>query len=591
MRDFNHVISYDVKTQRVGNLKFEIITTGREAATVHIYIYLQFPVNMIYASKGKHKANNGSNSRKRQHKTKQVTANQLAGYCDSSNSAEGKIFKDPIHGSITLNQVLVSIIDTVQFQRLRFIKQLGACYWVYPGACHNRFEHSIGTSYLCGKMIRQLKKNHPELVTDMDVLCVEIAGLCHDLGHGPFSHVFDGNYKRLIAPDSHWSHEQGSIDMFDFMYQENKQLQEIFREAGITQKELQLVKDLILGKDPKTDEISEICTHQGKKMKKWFLYEIVSNKRNGIDCDKFDYLMRDSYYVGARNNFDCMRYFQTIRIIPVDGQLQICVRDKEYLNLYEMFHMRWSLHHRVYQHKITKIVEAMICEALEHVDQTFNIFGSISDMASYTYLTDSIINEISRSNSLEPGVEEAKHIINCIHKRQLYKFCGQVNAENITDDSLTSSAEILQKGEKKIAEEIAEMKNELKSDDFIVQIVKISFGMKDHDPVNSVIFFNKEGKPKRIRREHISSLLPEKFHEKYIRVYCKDFSKRNLIEASFQSWSRSNGFGFPDFLDGDTSGYFTDVHKDPAAIFERSYDRRENLEKNAKVRRSIFDES
>ena len=570
---------------------------------------------MSYTSRGKHKASNSSNSRKRQHETSQYTESQLPRYCVSTNSTEGKIFRDPVHGSITLNQVLISIIDTPQFQRLRSIKQLGASYWVYPGTCHNRFEHSIGTSHLCGKMIRQLQDNHPDLVTDMDVLCVEMAGLCHDLGHGPFSHVFDGNYKQLIAPDSKWSHEQGSIDMFDYMYQENENIQGVFREAGVTQKEKQLVKDLILGKDPKKDDISETCTYQKKEMKKWFLYEIVSNKRNGIDCDKFDYLMRDCHYVGAKSNFDCMRYFQTIKIIPVDGQLQICVRDKEYLNLYEMFHMRWSLHHRVYQHKTTKIVEAMICEALKHVDQVFKIFGSISDMGSYTYLTDSIIDEISRSNRTDAGIKEAKEIINCIHKRQLYKFCGQVNAETEAeteaetkpetkpetepetkpetkaDDNEISSAKILQKGEKKIAEEIAELNDELRSDDFIVQIIKISFGMQDHDPVDSVIFFDKEGKPKRIRREHISSLLPKKFHEKYIRVYCKDISKRNLVETSFQSWSRNNGFGFPDFLDGDTGGYFTDVHKDPEAIFKTSKDRRENLEKNAKVRRSIFDES
>ena len=542
--------------------------------------------------KAKHRTRSGANSRKREHVSDQLSthAHGLAEYQNNMTSSDGKIFRDPIHGSITLNRPLVSIIDTIQFQRLRYIKQLGASYWVYPGACHNRFEHSIGTSHLCGRMIRQLKENHPDLVTDKDVLCIEIAGLCHDLGHGPFSHVFDSQYKRLVAPDSQWSHEQGSIDMFDHMYAENEHIQEVFREFGISENERQLIKDLILGKDPKKDEIYQKCSYQKKKVEKWFLYEIVSNKRNGIDCDKFDYLMRDSYYVGAKNNFDCTRYFQTTRIIPVDGQLQICVRDKEYLNLYEMFHMRWSLHHRVYQHRITKIVEAMLCEALEHVDEIFNIFDSIKDMHSYTYLTDSIINEICRSNSQHEGIKKAKELINCIHNRKLYKFCGQVNAENINDDSVTSSAEILQKGELRIAEEIAEMRSGLTSDDLIVHIINISFGMKDYDPVNSVIFFNKEGKPKKIRREHVSSLLPEKFHEKYIRVYCKDSSKICLVEESFQSWSRCNGFGFPDFLDGDTSGYFTDVHKNPDTIMTKGNERRENLERNAKVRRSIFDE-
>ena len=71
-------------------------------------------------------------------------------------------------------------------------------YSVYPGASHNRFEHGIGTSHLCGLMLKTLKDLHENeykdeegLITDKEILCVQIAGLCHDLGHGPFSHTFE----------------------------------------------------------------------------------------------------------------------------------------------------------------------------------------------------------------------------------------------------------------------------------------------------------------------------------------------------------------------------------------------------------------
>uniref|UniRef100_A0A3Q3E3B4 HD domain-containing protein n=1 Tax=Labrus bergylta TaxID=56723 RepID=A0A3Q3E3B4_9LABR len=93
------------------------------------------------------------------------------------------VFNDPIHGSIELHPLLIKIIDTPQFQRLRFIKQLGGVYFVYPGASHNRFEHSIGVGYLAGKLAEALRSRQPELnITERDVLCVQIAGLCHDLG-------------------------------------------------------------------------------------------------------------------------------------------------------------------------------------------------------------------------------------------------------------------------------------------------------------------------------------------------------------------------------------------------------------------------
>uniref|UniRef100_A0A3Q2CP31 HD domain-containing protein n=1 Tax=Cyprinodon variegatus TaxID=28743 RepID=A0A3Q2CP31_CYPVA len=103
-----------------------------------------------------------------------------------------QIFKDPIHGTIELHPLLVKIIDTPQFQRLRNIKQLGAVSYVYPGATHSRFEHSIGVAYLAGEILKSIKEKQQDLgITDWDVLCVQFAALCHDLGHGPFSHMFD----------------------------------------------------------------------------------------------------------------------------------------------------------------------------------------------------------------------------------------------------------------------------------------------------------------------------------------------------------------------------------------------------------------
>ena len=140
------------------------------------------------------------------------------------------------------------------------------------------------------------------------------------------------------------------------------------------------------GKDPEKDEVTRRCSLTDKP--KWFLYEIVSNKRSGIDCDKFDYFARDCANVGVKSNFDCRRYFQNVRILPVDGQQQLCVRDKEVFNLYELFHTRWSLHHRVCQHKTQAPIEDLLVQAFLKVDEVYHISESITDMKRYTDLTE-----------------------------------------------------------------------------------------------------------------------------------------------------------------------------------------------------------
>ncbi|KAI8778332.1 hypothetical protein BgiBS90_020982, partial [Biomphalaria glabrata] len=93
-----------------------------------------------------------------------------------------KIFSDPIHGQFEVHPACKIIIDTPQFQRLRFLKRIGACNFVFQGALHNRFEHALGVSHLAGKFVRMLRQNQPELgITRNDMLCVEIGGLCCSL--------------------------------------------------------------------------------------------------------------------------------------------------------------------------------------------------------------------------------------------------------------------------------------------------------------------------------------------------------------------------------------------------------------------------
>lgn len=94
-----------------------------------------------------------------------------------------KIINDNVFGPIVLSPVNWLFIDTRAFQRLRNLLQLGMTPWVYPTGCHKRFEHSIGTAFLAGKLVANIQQSQPELdINEQDLMCAELAGLLHDIG-------------------------------------------------------------------------------------------------------------------------------------------------------------------------------------------------------------------------------------------------------------------------------------------------------------------------------------------------------------------------------------------------------------------------
>ncbi|KAK6186461.1 hypothetical protein SNE40_008496 [Patella caerulea] len=448
------------------------------------------------------------------------------------NDTNYKVMNDPIHGHIEIHPLCMKIIDTPEFQRLRYLKQLGAGYYVYPGASHNRFEHSIGVCHLAGEMVSRLKKQQPELdITEDDVLCVKIAGLCHDLGHGPFSHVFDGKFIPLVVPGSGWKHEEASIQMFEHLIEKNN--------IDLKGLDIDFIKKLITGLSDKDEDKDD-----KDKDKKKYLYEIVANKRNSVDVDKFDYFARDSYMLGIKNNFDHHRFMRFCRVIEDENDdLRICIRDKEAENLYEMFHTRKTLHSRAYQHAVTQAVESMIVDALVIADQceSFTIMGTndkplrlsecINDMVAYTKLDDTIFQRIMCST--EPDLQDARVLIDRIQKRQLYKCLGLIRRPH-EEKKLKDH----KKGEKEMLEEIAG--DRLNSKFLRLSRVRYDYGMKQEDPVSHTRFYSKDEPNECLELcpEQGPQMLPRHFQLDMIRIFCteRDEETMQAAKSAFKEW-------------------------------------------------------
>ena len=301
---------------------------------------------------------------------------------------------DIIHGSIEIEPLAKKIIDTKEFQRLRNIKQLGCCNYVFPGTVHTRFEHSIGVYHLAKKYIDILNQKQVYF-SPRDVDCITIAALIHDIGHGPYSHLFDELF------DESKNHEYRSGELLKLMNQKYN--------LGFNDKEIQNIIDYIY---PNNAEIKD-----GKK----YLYQIVSNQ-NGIDVDRFDYLMRDIHMTGLNYGIEYKRIMQHSKI--ENGE--IIYSEKVKTNIQEFFHIRLIMYKEVYNHRTVRGIEYMMKDFIRGIDTTYNITEIIKndDWDKFIQLNDSIIHFFKET--YDKNELKMKQIIESILSRKIYKSVGEI---------------------------------------------------------------------------------------------------------------------------------------------------------------------
>lgn len=467
--------------------------------------------------------------------------------------SECKTFSDPVHGTFKLHALSCRLLDTPEFQRLRHIKQLGGTSLVYQTASHSRFEHSLGVGWLAAEWGRILRASQPELkISDKLILCLELAGLCHDLGHGPFSHMFDYYFIRPRLKQGYlqydkdslhadqWEHEHASADMLDHIIQ-TYNMKPVFEQYGIrVPQDITFVKSLITGYQP-----------DNSPYPRWF-YQIVSNKTNHIDADRFDYFIRDSHSLGLDICFNHTRMMMLSRVVDVETngavQQHIAFPEKEAYSIYEFFAARYTLHKKAYQHRVSDVLELMHCEVLSLSEANFRVPGSqdqpvsisqsINDMVAYTHVTDACFEMIGAS--LDPGLGAAKAMLNRIKCRSLFEFIGEklLPPDNKHEDDSSVTESLCH-----VANKLLPDGQILTPEDIFVTRNCIGFGINGNHPFEHVFFYSKprtntysnQISVYRIKHTQSGGCYPRHFEEQWVRVYTKNNDTR-VIRSLQTAW-------------------------------------------------------
>ncbi|XGV96411.1 MAG: HD domain-containing protein [Leptolyngbya sp. BL-A-14] len=230
-----------------------------------------------------------------------------------------RTYHDPLHGAIALDgrdpteALLIQLIDTPAFQRLRRVRQLGPASLTFHGAESSRFTHSLGVLAIARRAFDRLAKTYPQLQPYRAVvLC---AALLHDIGHGPFSHtgeeVFGSNHE-------HWTGR-------------------ILQESPPIRKALDALDPTLL------EQVLQVYV---KKHPIPLVWQLVSSQ---LDCDRLDYLMRDSYFTGASyGRIDLDRILMAMRYDPVTQQLVVARKGVTAVEHYLI--VRYFMYAQVYNH-------------------------------------------------------------------------------------------------------------------------------------------------------------------------------------------------------------------------------------------------
>jgi hypothetical protein len=308
---------------------------------------------------------------------------------------------DPIHDFIRVYDHELSIIDNPIFQRLRRIRQLSGAHLTYPAAQHTRFEHSLGVMHIASQAGHAL--NEKGILQSDDIEVLRLAGLLHDIGHGPFSHLFEE-----IIQEKKISHEDFGKEII------------LNSEIGDNLSKNSFDKKLI----------TRIAFGNSKFQ---YMNEIVSG---ALSADMMDYLLRDGYFTGAEHaKIDHKRITQSLDV----HKKKLALERSALYSFESMMHSRYQMFKAVYFHKTVRAAEVMLIEALRLADDefgftTFNLneFVKLTDEYVLSTLISSESSKLKRARQLAQDYQDRK-LLKCVYERIL---TSQTNLKKTRTDEL-----------------------------------------------------------------------------------------------------------------------------------------------------------
>jgi HD superfamily phosphohydrolase len=297
--------------------------------------------------------------------------------------------KDPVHGYVYITQKEKTVIDSYPVQRLHRLRQLAGAEYVYPGANHTRFEHSVGVMHLAGEVTGN--PNLSELLSEDQAEMVRIAALLHDVGHGPFSHVFE----YLLTRDLDKTHE----DLTTWIVNKSE-LNDIVSKAGYN-----------------PQEVGKLAVGKLRKPKKAFLDQIISS---AVDVDKQDFIVRDTHHTGAEYGYiDIFRLIHTLDV--VDGNLAVEIGALSALE--SLLIARIESFKSIYFHRVGRAAQIMLATAMDKANEELGLtrfktpeqYLAMDDYTVYTML-----KNCSKSKGIIKDLEN-RRLLKCAYEKTFYE--------------------------------------------------------------------------------------------------------------------------------------------------------------------------